>query len=185
MSNSSLRIAAVVGAMTVGLLPAVAQQNALPPQAAPQGPLRVNLLPSETPWKKTCGNEQFTGKRICYTARDFKSQADKPPVMTAAIYAEPGKDGALVRFLLPVGLKMRPGFRIAIDKGVASKGDYDICFPNGCFAEVSVKKDVVDAARTGATMAVSVMNQANVEVVFILPLTGFAPAFDGQGVEGK
>ena len=91
----------------------------------------------------------------------------------------------IVRFLMPVGLMLRPGFRFSVDKGPVSEGSFEICFPNGCFAEAKVKKDVIDAAKKGKIMTVVVKNQANAEVVFNVPLEGFGKAFDGPAIDPK
>jgi len=204
MSSSRFGLALIAGAMAIGSLPAFAQQTkpgakpaqqqapqqqapqqAAPQQQPPQGPMKVDLQPSQPQWTKVCGKDQAAGKEICYTTRDFGAQADQPPVLALAVYDVKGDDVKIVRFLMPVGLMLRPGFRFAIDKGPVSEGGFEICFPNGCFAEAKVKKDVVEAAKKGTSMAVSVKNQANMEVVFNLPLAGFGPAFDGPAVDPK
>jgi len=152
---------------------------------APQGPMKVDLQPSQPNWTKVCGKDQAANKEICYTTRDFGAQADQPPVLALAIYDVKGEDTKIVRFLMPVGLMLRPGFRFSVDKGPVSEGAYEICFPNGCFAEAKVKTAIVDAAKKGTTMSVVVKNQANAEVVFNLPLAGFGKAFDGPAIDPK
>lgn len=205
MSTTSSRFTAamVAGAMLAGSAPAFAQQHnkparaqpqqaepqqtaqAAPQQAPQQGPMKIDLQPSQPTWTKVCGKDQAANKEICYTTRDFGAKADQPPVLALAIYDVKGDDTKIVRFLMPVGLMLRPGFRFAIDKGPVAEGAYEICFPNGCFAEAKVKKDVVEAAKKGTSMSVSVKNQANMEVVFNLPLAGFGAAFDGPAVDPK
>ncbi len=106
-------------------------------------------------------------------------------MLALAVYDVKGEDVKMVRFLMPVGLMLRPGFRFAVDKGPVSEGAFEICFPNGCFAEAKVKKDVIEAAKKGTTVSVVVKNQANAEVIFNLPLSGFGAAFDGPAVDPK
>ncbi len=198
MSSSRFTAALVAGALLASPAFAQAQKPAAPAApaapapaapagqpAAPQGPMKVDLQPSQPQWTKVCGKDQAANKEICYTTRDFGAKADQPPVLALAVYDVKGDDIKIVRFLMPVGLMLRPGFRFAVDKGPVSEGAYEICFPNGCFAEAKVKKDVVEAAKKGTNMAVSVKNQANMEVVFNLPLAGFGAAFDGPAVDPK
>ncbi len=193
-SSSRFGLALVAGALAFGVLPALAQQQPAAPaqgapqagqQGAPQGPMKVDLTPSQPNWTKVCGKDQATQKEICYTTRDFGAQKDQPPVLALAVYDVKGEEVKIVRFLMPVGLMLRPGFRFAVDKGPVAEGAYEICFPNGCFAEAKVKKDVIEAAKKGTNMAVSVKNQANSEVVFNLPLAGFGAAFDGPAIDPK
>jgi invasion protein IalB len=196
--RSSFGAAVVAGALLLASAPAFAQQPAAPAPgqapagqapggqpAAPQGPLKVDLIPTQADWTKVCGHDNAANKDICYTTRDFGAQKDQAPVLALAVYDVKGEDVKIVRFLMPVGLMLRPGFRFSIDKGAVTEGGFEICFPNGCFAEAKVKKDVIDAARKGTAMTVVVKNQANAEVVFNLPLAGFGKAFDGPAVDPK
>ncbi len=183
MSSSRIGAALVAGALLLGVAPAMAQQ--LPAPGMPVGPMTVNLIPTQKTWTKVCGHDKVANKDICYTTRDFGAQKDKPPVLALAVYEVKGTDTRIVRFLMPVGLMLRPGFRFAVDKGPVTAGQFEICFPNGCFAKAEVKKSVVDAAKKGTTMTVMVKNQANAEVVFKVPLEGFGKAFDGPAIDPK
>jgi invasion protein IalB len=192
MSSSRIGAALVAGALLLGCAPGFAQQAQAPAgqapagqPAAPQGPMKVDLIPTQDNWTKVCGHDQAANKDICYTTRDFGAQKDQPPVLALAVYDVKGDDIKMVRFLMPVGLMLRPGFRFAVDKGPVSEGTFEICFPNGCFAEAKVKKDIIEAAKKGTNLSVVVKNQANAEVVFNLPLAGFGKAFDGAAIDPK
>lgn len=172
--------------------PAPAKPAAPAPQAAPSpvtvvqpGPVHVDLLPTQNDWTKVCGHDQAANKDICYTTRDFSAQADKPPVLAVAIYEIKGDETRIVRLLTPVGLMLRPGFRFSVDKGTDQEGSFEICFPNGCFAESRVKAPTIDEMKKGTVMNIAVRNQANNEVTFGVPLTGFGKAYDGPPVDPK
>lgn len=164
-----------------------AQEQA--PQQAPQQPapnsVHLNLSPTQNDWTKICGHDQAANKNICYTTRDFTSKADQPPVLALAIYDVAGDDTRIVRLLLPVGLMLRPGFRFSVDKGATSEGSFEICFPNGCFAEARIKGTQLNEIKKGTTMNISVRNQGNAEVQFAVPLAGFEKAFEGPAVDPK
>ncbi len=165
--------------------PPAAPAQAAPPAQPPQGPLRVELQPSQSEWTKVCGRDQAAGKDICYTTRDFGQAADQPPVLAVAVYDVKGDDQRIVRLLLPVALMLRPGFRFSVDKGATQDGGFEICFPNGCFAESKVKGPTIDQMKKGNSLNVMVKNQANNEVNFVLPLSGFAKAFNGAPIDPK
>lgn len=156
---------------------------AAPPQQQPQGP--ITLLPTQTEWTKVCGKDQVANKEICYTTRDFSAQAEQPPVLALAIYDVKGDDTRIVRLLMPVGLMLRPGFRFNVDSGEAQAGTFEICFPNGCFAEARVKGATIAELKKGTHMNVSVRNQVNNEITFAVPLAGFAKSFDGPPIDPK
>ncbi len=142
-------------------------------------------MPTQNDWTKVCGKDQAAGKEICYTTRDFSAQKDQPPVLALAVYDVKGEDIRIVRLLMPVGLMLRPGFRFAIDKGATTDGTFEICFPNGCFAEARVKSPTIDELKKGTLMLVDVKNQVNNLVTFGVPLAGFGKAFDGPAIDPK
>lgn len=165
--------------------PAAAQPAA--PAAAPAAPpaatvVQVKPEPSQANWIKICGEDQQSKKKICYTTRDFVSDQNQP-VLAVAVYDVQGDPQKVVRFLLPLGFILAPGVRFAVDTGAAQPGKFAVCFPNGCFAEVGVKDDIIASMKKGATMAVSVQNQFGREVAFQVPLADFGKAFDGPPVD--
>lgn len=169
--------------------PAQPAQPAQPPAggaAAATGPtvVQVKPEPSQTTWTKVCGKDQAANKEICYTTRDFVSDTGQP-VLAVAVYDVKGDANKIVRFLMPLGLLLRPGIRFGVDNSQPTSGAYAVCFPNGCFAEATVKDDVINAMKRGATLSVSVQNQAAREVSFSIPLSDFAKGFDGPAIDPK
>ena len=159
------------------------QGQAAPTQ--PQGPVKIDLVPTQNDWTKVCGRDQAANKDICYTTRDFSAKAGEPPVLALAIYDIKGDETRIIRLLVPVGLMLRPGFRFAIDKGVELEGSFEICFPNGCFAEAKVKGATIDQLKKGSILSVAVKNQVNNEITFAIPVAGFGRAFDGPPIDPK
>ena len=160
-----------------------AQGQAAP--APPQGPVKIDLVPTQNDWTKVCGRDQAANKEICYTTRDFSAKAGEPPVLALAIYDIKGDETRIIRLLVPVGLMLRPGFRFAIDTGATLDGTFEICFPNGCFAEAKVKGATIDQIKKGSILSVAVKNQVNNEITFAIPLAGFGRAFDGPAIDPK
>jgi len=155
------------------------------PAAGPVGPVKLDLMPMQAPWTKICGKDQGSAKEVCYTTRDFGQAADQPPTLAIAVYQMANEDRRIARFLLPVGLLLRPGFRLVIDKGEPIDGKFAICFPNGCFAEADLNAKTIGDLKKAQIASVIVRNQANVEVTFNLPMKDFGAAFDGQAVDPK
>jgi invasion protein IalB len=170
-----------------------AQQQGAPAQPdqtqaaapAPQGPIRLDLIGTQAQWTKVCGHDQAANKDVCYTTRDFSTQANQAPVLAVAIYDVKDDEQRIVRLLMPVGLMLRPGFRFWVDNGATLDGSFEICFPNGCFAESKVKSPTIDQMKKGTTLNIAVRNQANNEVTFGVPLADFGKAFDGPAVDPK
>ena len=164
--------------------PAAPAPQAAPAQA-PQGPTRVELQPAQGDWTKVCGKDQSVDKEMCFTTRSFGSAADQPPVLALAVYDVKGDDNKIVRLLMPPALLLRPGIRVSIDKGAAIEGTFEICFPNGCFAEAKVRTATIDQIKKGTSLNVFVKNQFNNEIAFTLPLAGFGKSYDGAPIDPK
>lgn len=167
--------------------PAPAQQPAPAPaqqQQQPQGPIKADLVPVQPEWTKVCGADQQSKKEICYTTRDFGAQADQP-LLALAVYDPKGDDSKIIRLLLPPGLLLKPGFRFAVGAGALEAGEFEICFPNGCFAQAKVKTALIDQMKKADKMTIVVKNQVNNEVTFLLPLSGFGKSYDGPPVDPK
>jgi len=176
-------MAGTVSAQTKKTTPAPAAP-AQPAAPAPQ-PAAVVVVqpePTQADWIKICGEDQTTKKKICYTTRDFVSDQNQP-VLAVAVYDIQGDPQKVVRFLLPLGFILAPGVRFSVDQGPTQPGKYAVCFPNGCFAEVPVKDDIVAALKKGAAISISVQNQFAREVVFQVPLSTFGKVFDGPAID--
>lgn len=160
------------------------QQPQTQQQQQPQS-VHVDLLPTQNEWTKICGHDQAANKDICYTTRDFTAKADQPPVLALAVFDVAGEDVRPLRLVLPLGLMIRPGFHFSVDKGAEAAGAFEMCLPNGCFAEARVPKTTIDQMKKATTLNVAVRNQAGIEVSFAVPLAGFEKAFEGPAVDPK
>lgn len=199
MVSRSMRLVAAAAIGLAGLASAQAQTAkqpagapAAPPAGAqppagqpPQGPTKVDLISTGPEWVKVCGQDQGNQKKICYTTRDFSTAADQPPAMAVAVYDIQGDDTRVFRLLTPVGLLLRPGFRFAVDKGALQEGAFEICMPNGCFAESKIKGPAIDSLKKGTSLNVVFKNSLNNELTFSMPLAGFGKAFDGAPMDPK
>ena len=171
--------------------PAAAAEAPAPQPTTPGAPTaaaqnnRLPLVPTQKEWTKVCGKDPAANKQVCYTTRDFSAEAGKPPVLALAVYDIQGDDTRVVRMLMPIGLMLRPGFRFAVDGGSPTEGNYEICFPNGCFAESKIKGTILESMKKAKMVDVSVRNRDNAEVVFEVPLEGFGSAFDGPAIDPK
>lgn len=174
--------------------PASPAQSAAPAagQAGAAAPMVVQVKsePSQADWTKMCGkSDQNAPTEICFTTRDFVSDKGQP-VIAVAVYdvknGPAGQPNKMVRFLMPLGLMLRPGIRFAMDQGQANAGQYSMCLPNGCFAEGPVKDDFIAAMKKGGTLNITAQNPATgSEVTFAVPAEGFGKAFDGPAMDPK
>lgn len=163
--------------------PAPAPAGAAPAQ--PTGPVKIDLVAMQSPWTKLCAKDPSVGKEVCYTTRDFGQAGSQGPTLAMAVYQMAGEDKRNVRFLLPLGLLLRPGFRMTLDKGEPVDGKFALCFQTGCFGEAEINGAALAVLKKSATAAIAVRNQANTEVTFNIPMKDFAAAFEGPPIDPK
>ena len=163
--------------------PAPAAPPAAAAAPAPAGPIKVELA-GLTEWLKFCDKDKDTGKEFCVTLRNFGRSAEQPDI-SMALYDIKGDKQKVMRLQLPPGFMLRPGFRYSFDKSAAQSGTYEICFPNGCFAEAKFEAPVLEAMKKAATLFISVQLQNASELQFSVPLAGFGKALEGPAADPK
>ena len=186
--------AALAGAALAQTQPAVPGTPAVPGQPAPQGqpapPSKVDLVSPEPQWAKFCAKQPANGKEACATMRDFSTSADQPPMISINLFDVAGEERRKLRFLiLPIGMLLKPGFRVIIDKNEPLDGKYDMCFQNACSAELDIGAKTVEMLKKGQNMAVVMRvpggDSSGRELTFNIPLKDLGPAFDGKPTDPK
>lgn len=153
-------------------------------QQPPPGPVHVDLAPMQPQWTKVCQPDPTQGnKQTCLTSRDFS--AGQQPTMSMAFYATDGVEKHTARFLLPIGMLLKPGFRIVLDKGEPIEGHYSICFPNFCVGEIEFGGPTLTQMKKAQVLNAVMKNQANLEVTLSAPFKDFGAAFDGPAIDPK
>jgi invasion protein IalB len=178
-----------IGALCSGAAFAQSTKPASPPAASPAAPgqpqsggVKLDLVAVDPNWTKVC-NKDPAGKDNCVTGRVFGQSAQQPS-LTVMIY-QSGEDKRFARFNLPVGLLLRPGFRLVVDKGDPIEGHYVICFQGACIGEADLSNANVSALKKGANLAIITRNSSNYEVTFNAPIKDFGAAYDGPSVDPK
>jgi invasion protein IalB len=199
-----MRLGAAALAMSIALVGGASAQQAQPApgtpaapgQAAPQGqtqpapPSKVDLVSPEPQWAKFCAKQPANGKEACATMRDFSTSADQPPMISINLFDVAGEERRKLRFLiLPIGMLLKPGFRVVIDKNEPIEGKYDMCFQNACSAEIDIGAKTLETLKKGQNMAVVMRvpggDLSGRELTFNIPLKDLGPAFDGKPTDPK
>jgi len=181
---------AVLGFGILGAGAAFAQSSkpaapspAAAPAAGPQtGAVKLDLVAVDPNWTKVC-NKDPAGKDNCVTGRVFGQSAQQPS-LTVMIYQAPD-DRRFARFNLPLGLLLRPGFRLLVDKSEPIEGHYVICFQGACIGEADLTAANLKALKASSNLSIVTRNSSGYEVTFNAPMKDFGAAFDGPSVDPK
>jgi invasion protein IalB len=197
-------VAALTLGLAIGAGAAVAQtQPQKPPAPAAPGapaaapgqpqqpppPSKVDLVSPEPQWVKFCAKDP-SGHDACATMRDFSTSADQPPMISINLFEQVGEEKRKLRLLMfPIGMMLKPGFRVVIDKGEPIEGRYDMCFQSACSSEIEISPKTLDALRKGTTMSVVMRvpggDVSGHELTFTLPLKDLGVTFDGKPTDPK
>ncbi len=182
MAAMAFAAAAIMGA-DAALAQATKPATPAPRQAAPTGPVKLDLVGLQPQGMKQCSKDP-SGKDVCLTQREFGQVVDQPPTLIIAVY-QIGDEHRFARFVLPLGFLLSPGFRLLPEKGEPIPGRFAFCLPQGCFAEAELGNAGINALKKSGTASVVVRNQANTEVTFNFPMRDFAAAYDGPPMDPK
>jgi invasion protein IalB len=209
MSFDVTRVSAAALALSLALAGAAFAQNAPAKPAAPapaapapapgaapaQGaqpapPSKVDLVSPEPQWAKFCAKDQNSGKDACATMRDFSISADQPPVISVNVFELQGEDKRKLRLMIaPIGLMIRPGFRVIVDKNEPLEGRYELCSQNACASEVEIPANTLASLKKGQNLALVVRvpggDPTGRELTFNIPLKDFGTTFDGKPTDPK
>ncbi len=189
----SVALSGVALAQTQPGQPAAPGAPGAPTQGAPGQPAppsKVDLVSPEPQWAKFCAKQPANGREACATMRDFSTSADQPPMISINLFDVAGEERRKLRFLmLPIGMLLKPGFRVIIDKNEPLEGKYDMCFQNACSAELDIGAKTVEMLKKGQNMAVVMRvpggDSSGRELTFNIPLKDLGPAFDGKPTDPK
>jgi invasion protein IalB len=173
--------------------PAQQPQRPAQPQAAPapapQVPATAETPPLiYSPWTKVCGKEGQPGapaqKEVCFTIKEARLDTGQF-VASAGVIELDGEQKKILRVTLPLGLQLRNGTRMVVDKEQPMTGVFSFCLPNGCWADFEVASDFVGKLKKGQSMVLQAFNLNGQVASFAFPLVDFAKANEGPPTDPK
>ena len=164
----STRICTMFIALAVLTCPAIAQQQQQ----------LTNIQTSQNgDWTMKCGDLPNSG-RLCEMTQVINNPRDGKPVMQAAVVKPPGEQGALLRFIAPLGIWLRPGLSLSIDGAEGQNMDFAFCLRQGCIAQIRLSEGLVNSLKRGSAGTITLQNIRRQKLDFKLSLSGFTASFD-------
>lgn len=141
---------------------------------------------SYSPWTKYC----FKGtpgvpvspdaKEVCFTSTDARLAAAGGQRIAIAMLLEPADGGKkLLRITFPLGMKLSEGTRVILDQDAPMTAPYRTCVASGCLSDYEAGPQLIAKLKADQGMRVEAISDAGTPISVLLPIAGFAKAFDG------
>jgi len=159
------------------------QQPAQQPGQAPGGDQQMPVVYS--PWTKICGKDQNPGaKEVCLTVREAHLETGQF-LAGAALIEQEGEQRKIFRITLPLGMQLPQGTRVIVDQDQPVTGQYIVCLPNGCMADLEVQPDFVGKLKKGQQLTLQGINLPGQAASYPIPLADFAKVNEGPPTDPK
>jgi invasion protein IalB len=96
-----------------------------------------------------------------------------------------GEARRALRVMLPIGVALRPGYRLFVDESEPMTGPYQLCQPVGCFSEYEASVELIGKLKKGQNLVLQAMQLDNQAITLFIPLDGFAEAYDGPPTDSQ
>jgi len=144
---------------------------------APEGPRTTSQ--SFGSWVYRCEDQMVDGKpahSACALSQDVVVQQDGKSEVVMKIGVTPGADASshALTAVVPLGVRLKPGFGLAIDDGTAQPMAYDYCGPRGCWVAGASVDALLPGLKAGKTGRAKIVMMNGRDIVIEFPLAGFA-----------
>jgi invasion protein IalB len=159
-------------------LPAVAQPAVKPAadEFAARGQREARAI-KYGDWQKFCF-KPGGAKMVCRTTISGTFETGQTAVRLYLSERE-GDSSARLQLFLPVGLYMRPGVKLTVDKGTAHKIPFSWCLTNTCIAGEAASPTLLRELENGKSLTVEVVDTNMLSVTTALPIEKFASVRKG------
>ena len=156
---------------------------AAPAPSTPDGKTAAAPKVTQQPfgtWMYRCQELAIAGKPVkpvCELDQDVNvvENGNTQTVMRMAFGFPPGgMPGHIATFVLPLGVRLKPGVTLNADKGGELVIPYDFCTPGGCRATEILPKSLMVALRRGKLGQVKIVLNNGQPLVIEYSLNGFA-----------
>ena len=150
--------------------------------AAPAKPAAEGNNANQDNWVHICTKEPQGDKEICLVTQEVRTEQGQF-VASTSVRTIKGEDKKSLLVAVPPGTLLIPGMRVQVDEGKQVPGQYTICLPNACYAELEIDDAFIKQMKAGNNLIISVINNQAKAVGIGLTLSGFTKAIDGAPID--
>ncbi len=173
---------ALAALLTLGALPAAAQDQQPAPAPAPAAGAADAAAPqapvAQPEWEKVCG--KINDAQECHTSR--KRLAATGQAIAEFLVIERG-DKKLLQLAVPPVALIQPGVQVKIDDSDPTGVKYVVCTPGECLALGEINDDFVGKLKKGKVVNITMLNPQGKPVNFDISLVGFTSTYEGPGID--
>ncbi|MGE0583823.1 MAG: invasion associated locus B family protein [Flavobacteriaceae bacterium] len=137
---------------------------------------------SQDNWVHICTKEPQGEKEICLVTQEVRTEQGQF-VASTSVRTIKGEEKKTLLVAVPPGTLLVPGMRVQVDEGKQVPGQYTICLPNACYAELEIDDAFIKQMKGGNNLIISVINNQAKAVGIGLTLVGFTKAIDGAPID--
>lgn len=167
----------IVLALLPAAQPAMAQAKPAQDEFAARGQREARSIKFGD-WQKLCFKPGGVTKMVCRTSISGTFETGQIAVRVYVIERQ-GDRAARLQLFLPVGLAIRPGVKLAVDKETAHKIPFSWCLTNTCIASDVASPALLREMESGKSLSIEVMDTNMLAVTTSLSLDRFAAARKG------
>ncbi|MFT5112381.1 MAG: invasion protein IalB [Parasphingorhabdus sp.] len=132
-------------------------------------------------WAVRCTRQADTTKKACAMFQRLNLDTGQHILTVQLVKQVIDKDTAEIVdtaiFTVPWGVHLKRGLVIAIDGGELKQNAYERCDPQGCYAGMLLRDDLLKALKSGNEMKVSFVEPRGQAVTVPVSLVGFTAAY--------
>ncbi|MEA3253092.1 MAG: invasion associated locus B family protein [Pseudomonadota bacterium] len=126
-------------------------------------------------WEVRCPQGD-TSQGACTMTQLIDNPNSGQPLMRVVQAYPPQADGAVLVFLLPLGVRLAPGMQLSVDGGEPIPFPYQVCQQQGCRGDLPVKPELMRQLRGGSTATLSMIGPRGERMDLDISLMGFTDA---------
>jgi invasion protein IalB len=135
--------------------------------------------PPPAGWTVRCDNPTGAaeGGLVCGMEQAVYAAGSGQAIVKAMVQIDPEVKAPALIVQLPLGILLPEGLTLSIDDGKALRAPLQTCDGQGCYANVPVAAEMLDALGKGKDIVIAFQTVKKQPISVPVPLAGFMPAF--------
>ena len=133
--------------------------------------------PPPSGWVSRCAADGRQSVLDCSVEQSIIETKSRQLLMQVVVRVPPDTRKPALVLQLPLGLFLPAGIKLQFDDGKPERFDVQTCDQKGCYVQMPVSSDMLQAMSKGKSMSVTFQNLAKQDIGVPVPLNGFMVAY--------